>query len=393
LSRVRTGLEHLLETPPAWALEGRLALLANPASVGPDYRHARDLIAEALPGRLGALYSPQHGFFADKQDNMIESGHGLDPLTGVPVWSLYGETRWPTDEMLEGIDTVVVDIQDVGTRVYTFIWTLTYIMEAAAKKDIHVAVLDRPNPIGGVKIEGNLTEAEFTSFVGRYPIPMRHGMTIGELALYFNEACGIGCDLTVVPMKGWKRTMHFADTGLPWVLPSPNMPCEEAALVYPGQVILEGCNLSEGRGTTRPFELFGAPYLDPQKLLAALAPGSLAGCILRETGFEPTFGKWQGQPCRGFQIHVTDRDRFSPYRLSLDIIRAAIVNHPNDFFWKQPPYEYEYEKLPMDMILGSKHLRESIEAGVPIDELEAGWQNELRNFDTEREPFLIYTPR
>ncbi|WP_152005723.1 exo-beta-N-acetylmuramidase NamZ family protein [Desulfoluna spongiiphila] len=390
MSRVRTGLEHLLESPPAWARQGKLALLANPASVGPSYHHARDLISEALPSRLGALYSPQHGFFADKQDNMIESGHGLDPVTGVPVFSLYGETRWPTDEMLDGIDTVVVDIQDVGTRVYTFIWTLTYIMEAAAEKGFHVAILDRPNPIGGIKTEGNLTEAAFTSFVGRYPIPMRHGMTMGELALFFNERFGIGCDLTVVPMKGWTRSMHFGDTGLPWVLPSPNMPCEEAALVYPGQVILEGCNLSEGRGTTRPFELFGAPYLDTEKLLACLTPASLAGCTLRETGFEPTFGKWQGELCRGFQIHVTDRERFSPYRLSLDIVRAAIVCHPNDFAWKEPPYEYEYEKCPMDMILGSKHLRECLENGVPVDELEKGWQDELNGFDRETEPFLIY---
>lgn len=390
MSRVITGLEHLLESPPAWARKGKLALLANPASVGPAYRHARDLMAEALPGSLGALFSPQHGFFADKQDNMIESGHGLDPVTGVPVFSLYGETRWPTDEMLEGIDTLVVDIQDVGTRVYTFIWTLTYIMEAAAEKGFHVAVLDRPNPIGGVKVEGNLTEAAYTSFVGRYPIPMRHGMTMGELALFFNERFGIGCDLTVVPMKGWTRSMHFGDTGLPWVLPSPNMPCEEAALVYPGQVILEGCNLSEGRGTTRPFELFGAPYLDTTKLKNTLDPASLEGCVLRETGFEPTFGKWAGELCKGFQIHVTDRERFAPYRLSLDIIRAAMANHPDKFAWKQPPYEYEYEKLPMDMILGSRALRESLEAGTAIDKLEAQWQDGLDDFRKSREAFLIY---
>lgn len=366
--------------------------MANPASVGPDYRHGRTLMAAALPGRLGALFSPQHGFFADKQDNMIESGHGLDPVTGVPVWSLYGETRWPTDEMMDGIDTVVVDIQDVGTRVYTFIWTLAYIMEAAAEKGFHVAVLDRPNPIGGLGVEGNLIDPSCVSFVGRYPIPMRHGMTIGELALFFNEVFGIGCDLTVVPMTGWQRSMHFSDTGLPWVLPSPNMPCEEAALVYPGQVILEGCNLSEGRGTTRPFELFGAPWLDTAALLKALEPTSLDGCILRETGFEPTFGKWRGELCRGFQIHVTDRDRFSPYRLSLDIVRAAIANHPADFAWKQPPYEYEYEKLPMDMILGSTPLRKGLEAGTPISELEANWQEELAGFLKMRESFLIYHP-
>ena len=360
--------------------------------MGPDYRHGRTLIDEALPHRLGALFSPQHGFFADKQDNMIESDHGRDPLTGIPIWSLYGETRWPTEAMMDGIDTVVVDIQDVGTRVYTFIWTLTYIMEMAAKKGVHVAVLDRPNPIGGVKIEGNLTEEDCTSFVGRYPIPMRHGMTIGELARLFKGAFGIDCHLTVVPMTGWKRSMHYGDTGLPWVLPSPNMPCEETALVYPGQVILEGCNLSEGRGTTRPFELFGAPWLDTPRLLAALDPKSLAGCTLRETGFQPAFGKWQGELCRGFQIHVTDRDLFSPYRLSLDIVRAARANHPDTFAWKEPPYEYEYEKNPMDMILGSKSLRKALETGTPVERLEADWQEALSRFATVRESFFIYTP-
>ena len=323
---------------------------------------------------------------------MIESDHGVDPLTGIPVWSLYGETRWPTDEMMDGIDTVVVDIQDVGTRVYTFIWTLTYIMEVAAKKGVHVAVLDRPNPIGGMKIEGNLTEEDCTSFVGRYPIPMRHGMTIGELARLFKGAFGIDCHLTVVPMTGWKRPMHYGDTGLPWVLPSPNMPNEETALVYPGQVILEGCNLSEGRGTTRPFELFGAPWLDTLRLLKALDPKSLAGCTLRETGFQPAFGKWQGDLCRGFQIHVTDRDLFSPYRLSLDIVRAARANHPDTFAWKEPPYEYEYEKNPMDMILGSKNLRKELEKGTPVESLEAQWQDELSRFATMRESFFIYTP-
>ena len=387
---VRTGLEQLIHNPPAWAKHGKLALLANPASVGPDYTHARDLIHQNIPGSLAALFSPQHGFFADKQDNMIESGHGTDTLTGAPVWSLYGETRWPTPEMLGGIDTIVVDIQDVGTRVYTFIWTLSYIMEVAKNEGKHVVVLDRPNPIGGLDVEGNLTEAAYTSFVGRLPIPMRHGMTIGELALMFNERFGIGCDLTVIPMEGWRREMHFGETGLPWVLPSPNMPGEETALVYPGQVILEGCNLSEGRGTTRPFELFGAPWLDTKRLKGTLEEKSLAGCILRETGFEPTFGKWQGKLCRGFQIHVTDRDLFKPYRLSLDIVRAAIANHPDHFRWKEPPYEYEYKRNPMAMILGSQSMVDDLEAGRSVSHMEAEWQDGLHAFENERKPFLIY---
>ncbi len=260
---VKTGLEVFLDTPPPSVKGQRLGLLCNPASVDRRLVHARQRIDRTFPGQLKALYAPQHGFYAEKQDNMIESADRLDPATGLPVFSLYGDTRVPTRSMMDPIDVMLVDLQDVGTRVYTFIYTLSYCMEAARQYGKKIIVLDRPNPVGGLRVEGNLLDPDCSSFVGRYPIPMRHGLTIGELALLFNTHFGIGCDLEVVSMQGWKREMIFSQTGLPWVAPSPNLPTPASAMVYPGQVIWEGTNISEGRGTTQPFELFGAPFIAP----------------------------------------------------------------------------------------------------------------------------------
>jgi uncharacterized protein YbbC (DUF1343 family) len=387
---VTTGLEQLLKSPPESVSGRRLGLLCNPASVDPTFQHARDLIHRRFPGQLRALFSPQHGFFSEKQDNMIESAHGMDGTLGIPIFSLYGETRIPTQAMFEAIDTLVVDLQDAGTRVYTFIYTLSHCMEAARRHGKQVIVLDRPNPIGGERVEGNCLSPAFASFVGRYPIPMRHGLTIGELARLFNEAFGIGCDLAIVPMSGWRRAMGFEDTGLPWVAPSPNLPTPASAAVYPGQVIWEGTCLSEGRGTTQPFELFGAPFLDPEKILRQLTASDTQGVHLRPAGFEPTSNKWRGILCRGFQIHVTDRDLYRPYRLSLSLLRAVIALHRKEFSWKAPPYEYEYERLPIDLILGSRQIRERIEALEPIDKIEGSWQDETNRFERLRQRFLLY---
>ena len=386
----KTGLARILETPPEILKNRRIGLLANPASIGPDYRHARDLILEAFPGQLAALYSPQHGFFAEKQDNMIESDHITDPETGLPVFSLYGEVRKPTPGMLDSIDVLVIDIQDVGCRVYTFIYTMSYCMEAARDAGIPVVVLDRPNPVGGTRIEGNLLDPDVASFVGRYPIPMRHGLTTCELARLFNTHFGIGCDLHVIPMDGWERSMQFEDTGLPWVLPSPNMPTPETARVYPGQVIWEATNLSEARGTTRPFELFGAPFLDPDAVLARIPQALLAGCVLRKTIFEPTSGKWAKIPCRGFQIHVTDPEIFRSYPLSVAFLAAIRACHPEDFQWKMPPYEYEFEKLPMDLVLGSAQLRAAIEDGADVLALSAQWKEAEIAFARTCRDILLY---
>jgi uncharacterized protein YbbC (DUF1343 family) len=262
---VQTGIERFVsEKSLSKIVKGkRLGLLANPASVDRKLRHSRDLIAKSFPGRLKALFSPQHGFFSEKQDNMIASSDMADPFLKIPVFSLYGATRRPSKEMLDLIDVLIVDLQDVGTRVYTFIYTMALCLEAARKYDKAVVVLDRPNPIGGIQIEGNSVKSDYASFVGMYPVPMRHGLTIGEIARLFNDYFRIGSDLTVVSMAGWKRDMYFSDTSLPWVLPSPNLPAPASAVVYPGQVLWEGTNISEGRGTALPFQLFGAPFLLP----------------------------------------------------------------------------------------------------------------------------------
>lgn len=386
----RTGLEQLLFSPPAALAGKRLGLLANPASVDGTLRHARDAIADRFPGRLTALFSPQHGFFAEKQDNMIESGHITDPALGIPVFSLYGTTRIPTKKMLETIDLLLVDIQDVGTRVYTFIYTIAYCMEACRDAGIPVWILDRPNPIGGSRVEGNLLETQFASFVGRYPIPMRHGLTVGEFARLANDAFGIGADLTVIPMDGWEREMDFQATKRPWVLPSPNMPTPDTALVYPGQVIWEGTNVSEARGTTRPFEMFGAPWMDPVAIASHLPEDALTGSVLRPTIFEPTSGKHARTPCRGFQIHVTDPRVYRPYYQSVCLLRAVISCHEEAFGWKQPPYEYEFEKLPMDLILGSQDLRKAIQKGVFPQHLTQSWEEECRSFTALARPHLLY---
>ena len=386
---ISLGIEELLAAPPAWLDNKRLGLLCNQASTDRHFRHSRDLIHQAFGDRFTALFTPQHGFFCEKQDNMIESGHMTDQITGRPVFSLYGDTRRPTKEMFEHIDVLLVDIVDVGTRVYTFLYTLAYCMEAAREFGKKVVVLDRPNPIGDA-VEGNLLKEDCRSFVGLYPIPMRHGLTFGELALLLNDAYGIKADLAVIPMRGWQREMYFPDTGLPFVFPSPNMPTPAAALTYPGQVIWEGTNISEGRGTTLPFELLGAPYLDHRELLAKLAAIPLPGCHLRPVVFEPTSNKWAGVACTGFNLHVTDRATFKPYRTALALLQAIMLLYPEGFQYKQPPYEYEFTRLPMDLILGDTALRKALEAGEDLLALENGWQEELAAFDRLRRQYFLY---
>lgn len=387
---VRTGIEQLASLPTARLKGLRLGLLCNQASTDSHFRHSRDIINDLFPGQLTCLFSPQHGFFAAKQDNMIESDHMIDPQTGLRLFSLYGETRKPDAAMMEQLDVLLIDIQDVGTRVYTFIYTMAYCLEAAAESGKKVIVLDRPNPVGGLQIEGNLVEDQYRSFVGLYPLPMRHGMTIGELARLFNDHFGINAELEVVPMEGWQRGMYFDQTGLPWLFPSPNMPTLETALVYPGQVIWEGTSVSEGRGTCLPFELFGAPYLEHERFLNALDHSDLAGCVLRPVAFEPTSNKHRGDLCNGFQLQVTDRQFFRPYRTALALLSAMQNLYAEQFSYKEPPYEYEYEKLPLDMILGSRALREALASGEKVSHLEEGWQGELEEFARLRREFFLY---
>jgi uncharacterized protein YbbC (DUF1343 family) len=387
---VQTGLERFIESPPKWMSGKRIGLLCNPASVDRNFSHARELINRKFQTQLKALFSPQHGFFAEKQDNMIESEDMSDPILKIPAFSLYGKTRVPDKKMFDYIDVLIIDLQDVGTRVYTFIYTMSYCLEAAKEFGKKVLVLDRPNPISGSITEGNCLTFECSSFVGRYPIPMRHGLTIGEIALLFNNEYNIGCDLEVIPMNGWNRKMFFNDTGLPWIPPSPNIPSPGSAIVYAGQVLWEGTNVSEGRGTTRPFEIFGAPFINTKLLLSHLGKNRLPGATLRPVVFEPTSNKFKGTTCKGFQIHVTDPYEFKPYITTLKLLQAVIFHHKEQFRWKLPPYEYEFERHPIDLIIGNKKIRQRIEHLDKIDDIEKSWIDDLNEFIEISRKFHLY---
>jgi uncharacterized protein YbbC (DUF1343 family) len=389
LPKVATGLERLFDAHVACLRRQRLGLIANQSSVDPWLRHASDRLREATEGELVALFGPEHGIGGHAQD-LIEVADGTDSGSGLPVRSLYGETRVPTQEMLEGIDALIFDVQDIGARYYTFIWTMALAMEACAREGKKMIVLDRPNPIGGRLVEGNLVEDSHRSFVGLYPIANRHGMTVGELARLFNEEFGIGCDLIVIPMKGWTRSQWFDETGLPWVMPSPNMPTLDTAIVYPGACLFEGTNLSEGRGTTRPFELMGAPWIDPHRLIAELGREDLPGVRLRPVSFQPAFQKFAGQLCGGIQQHVVDRESYRPVRTGLAILKVARRLWPREFDWRPPPYEYEMKRPAIDVLAGNSRIREQIEADAPLADIEGEWQSDLTRFRELRSRYLLY---
>ena len=368
----------------------RIGLVSNPASVDRAFRHVVDAVA-ALPGvNLAALFGPQHGFHADVQDNMVETAHARHPRLGVPIYSLYSGTREPTAAMLDGLDLLVIDLQDVGTRVYTYIYTMANCLRAARRHGVRVIVCDRPNPIGGEAVEGPVLDPAFASFVGQFPIPLRHGMTIGELARLFNAEFGIGADLEVSRLGGWSRALYQDEAGAPWVIPSPNLPTLDSAVVYPGTVLLEGTMLSEGRGTTRPFELVGAPGIDPAALAGALDALGLPGVRFRPAAFEPTFQKHAGRPCGGCQIHVTDRRAFRPVLTGAAVIAACRQAAPERFAWRRPPYEYEHERMPIDILAGSDALRRAVDAGAAATDLAASWEAALAAFEPVRQRYLLY---
>ncbi|MBF0227494.1 MAG: DUF1343 domain-containing protein [Desulfobacterales bacterium] len=390
MAAIRTGLEILINSPPDWIYEKKLGLLCNPASIDIKFEHARYLIYKAFKNQLKALFSPQHGFFSSKQDNMVESEDIIDLSLNIPVYSLYGKTRIPTKKMFDNIDILIIDLQDVGTRVYTYIYTMSFCMEAAKRFDKKIVILDRPNPISGSIVEGNLLTKECESFVGRFSIPMRHGLTIGEIALLFNDCFNIGCNIEIIKMENWKRDMFFNDTNLPWVPPSPNLPTFESALVYPGQVLWEGTNISEGRGTAQPFEIFGAPFLDIEKILDFMGGNKLPGAILRPIGFEPTSNKWTGQFCKGFQIHVISPKDYQPYATSLKLLQAIINIHKDEFEWKLPPYEYELSKLPIDLIIGDPAIRNKVEKLDKIENIVDSWTDQLNYFVEVAKKYYLY---
>jgi len=387
---VRIGIERLIEEDRSLVAGARVALVSNPASIDRGFRHAAEILGDDPRIELVALFGPQHGFRSDLQDNMIETPHGRDERRRIPIYSLYSETREPTPEMLRDVDVLVVDLQDVGTRVYTYVYTMANCMRAAARHGVRVVVCDRPNPVGGLAIEGTILRPECVSFVGQFPIPLRHGMTIAELARLFNQEFSIGAALDIVPLDGWRRSMYFDETGLPWVIPSPNLPTLDSTIVYPGAVLFEGTMLSEGRGTTRPFELIGAPWIDGESLASAMNARGLPGVHFRATFFEPTFQKHAKQTCGGCQLHVTDRDAFQPVRTAVELIDGFRRQNPSAFAWRQPPYEYEHDKWPIDILYGSDELRTTIDGEGDISPLIASWKDEEEAFRKTREKYLIY---
>jgi uncharacterized protein YbbC (DUF1343 family) len=387
---VKTGIEILLQEKKQILAGARVGAVVHPASVLPSLTHTADALLAEQSIRLVSLFGPQHGARGEKQDNMIESDFYRDPDTGLPVHSLYGATRWPTEEMMHELDVLLFDLQDVGTRVYTFIHTMAYCMQACARYDKSMVVLDRPNPINGEQVEGDLLNPEFSSFVGLYPLPMRHGMTVGELALLYNAEYGIGCRLTIVPMRGWSRSQWFDQTGLPWVLPSPNLPTLDSAIVYPGMVLVEGTLLSEGRGTARPFEFIGAPYIHPRTLADGLREIDLSGVSFRPVYFEPTFQKFAKTMCGGVQVHIHNRDLFEPYLTGIAVLSAVKSLYPDSFQWRQPPYEYETIKLPIEILCGGDRAPRWIEAGASPGEIRSGWQEDVARFKALRQRYLLY---
>ena len=388
---VRPGLEVLLDDPRPIAGKN-IGLVTNQSAVTSDLRHVVDLLHRGRGWKLTTLFGPEHGIWGEAQD-MAHVDHSTDPMTGLTVYSLYGASEndlAPWRELLGNLDALVIDLQDIGSRYYTFIYTMALCMRTAAEAGVQVIVLDRPNPIDGVHLEGNIREEQFSSFVGMFPLPTRHAMTAGELARYFNKVFQLNCDLVVIPMRGWRRSMWWGDTGLPWVIPSPNMPTVYTATVYPGMCLIEGTNLSEGRGTTHPFELFGAPWLDPFKLAEKLNAIGLPGIRFRPHYFLPTFQKHAGKVCGGVELHVTNRAEFEPYRTGLWCVKTARDLNPEKFDWRRETYEFVSDRLAIDLLAGSARYRELVERGGNIDEWVAEWEEPLRAFAKTREEFLLY---
>ncbi len=405
-ARVKTGVEVLIEKRLDLVRGKKVGLITNPTGTNGGLDGTIDLFAKHPEIDLAVLYGPEHGVRGNAQAGEYVP-YTMDETYGIPVFSLYGQSlgpapgmlkgideymrsfdtestgKIPDEGMVRGIDVLVFDMQDVGTRIYTYVATMAYAMQAAAENGVEFVVLDRPNPINGTDMEGPVLEyPRFSSFVGLYPIPVRHGMTIGELALLFNDRfLEPRAELTVIPMEGWERSMWFDETGLPWVLPSPNMPTLDTAVVYPGQVYIEGTNLSEGRGTTRPFELFGAPWIHGGGLATRLNGLSLPGVFFREAWFSPWFSKFQGERCGGTQIHVTDRSQFRPFETTLHIIKTVRDMYPNDFDF-HPDY--------FDKIIGTDRIREALEAGERVETIIEELGVEIAAFAELRKPYLLY---
>ncbi|HXC50102.1 MAG TPA: DUF1343 domain-containing protein [Candidatus Limnocylindrales bacterium] len=389
---MQTGLERFLDDPTRWVRGARVGLIANPTTVDRRFRHAIDLLHSHPDVNLVLLFGPEHGIRGAAQD-MIHVGDAHDPVTHLPEVSLYGKTfesLTPRAKDLERIDVMLFDIQDVGARYYTYAATMALAMQAAAKAGVRFVVLDRPNPIGGAQVEGGGLQSGLENFCALYPVPQRHGMTVGELARLYNTTFAIGCDLDVIACEGWNRTQYYEETGLPWVMPSPNMPTVDTAVVYPGMCLLEATNLSEGRGTTRPFELFGAPFIDGRALGAELDRCGIEGAIFRACSIEPTFHKHARQPCGAVQIHVTERARFDSYRTGLAVLASVKKLWPEDFRWRTEAYEFRDDVPAIDLLTGHPAVREAIDAGGPFDDIVALSVAGRERYDAGRGAALLY---
>lgn len=393
VSRVITGLEALLMDRQRMAQlkSANVALLVNPTSVTPTLVHSIEAL-RAAGANIVRLFGPEHGVRAEAQD-MEAVDQSIDALSGLPVVSLYGhdvESLSPTQADLEGLDIVICDIQDIGTRYYTYAYTIGLMMRACGQAGVACWVLDRPNPLGGVHLEGNVVTPGYESFVGLQPLATRHGMTLGELAMFFKRFGGWGCELTVFKMEGWQRAMRYDQTGLPWVIPSPNMPTLETALLYPGQCLLEGTNLSEGRGTTKPFELFGAPYIDAMALYERMCSYELEGVAYRVVSFKPMFQKHAGTLCRGLQLHITDPEALKSLTLSLCLLSACMQLFPEGFAWRAQAYEFVADRLAIDLLLGDSATRQALEAGQDPRQVAASMALSRGEFDEQRLSCLLY---
>jgi uncharacterized protein YbbC (DUF1343 family) len=389
--KVQSGLDVVSRQMPSFLRGRKPGLLCHASSITSDFRYITDVFSRDSGCAPGALFGPQHGIFGQTQDNMIEWEGSIHPVLGIPVYSLYGEHRKPTPRMLEGLDSFVVDLQDVGARLYTYIWTVKLCLEACAGAGIPVYILDRPNPIGRLQCDGPVLKNDFFTFVGGAEIPMCHRMTIGEMALWIRDRYQPDCNLKIIAMECWKRDSLFRETGLPWVLPSPNMPTPETTLVYPGTVLAEALNLSEGRGTVIPFELTGAPYINGQKLLRDLRERKLPGCAFRIHDFIPTFNKYAGQYCRGIQIHVTDPHVYRPVATALHLFNAIMrTSTEGSLTFNPPPYEYEYRLMPFDILSGDSRMREVLQGGSSLSEEISRWDVENRSFTEEFREIAIY---
>ncbi len=387
----KTGLDVLIQQDFK-QLEGQnVAVVCNQASIAADCRHILEHLQKAANVKIRCAFGPQHGLWGHTQDNMIEWEGGHDPRFPFPIHSLYGESREPTDKQLEGVDLLMVDLQEVGSRYYTFIWTMALCLKACERLGIPVLVLDRPNPLGGIQVEGPVGEEEFASFVGLYPLPLRHGMTMGEIARHLKSRYFPSVQLEIAELEGWRRDMYFADTGLPWAMPSPNMPTPDTAIVYPGGCLLEATNISEGRGTTRPFELFGAPFIDGFCLSKRLNALDIGGVYFRPVQFQPTFHKFAGEICEGAFVHVLDRDKFKPFLTYIAVFQEIVRLYGESFVWNEPPYEYEYVKLPIDILAGNNWIRSGVENLTPLNSIGERAKSEASVFEKDRVPWLIYS--